>query len=253
MKTDIDVAQVWDKLAEDWEIQVGDDGDINRRANSDPYLWNYAGDVKSLKVLDVGCGNGYLCRKLTKKGAITTGVDVSPEMIKIAAKKNPDLHFQVDSATELSSIESNSFDLLIANYVLMDVPDFEAAVSSFFRVLKPGGKAILVFSHPCFPQAWAEHNVEKNKYSYHWAFSYFERKSCESPPWDHFRSEFLWFHRPLSDYWKAFKKAGFTVSEFDEPRMAENSEVAREIGRKRSLGLQKRPFSVIFKLEKPVN
>jgi hypothetical protein len=44
------------RVADDWQIQVGEDGDGNRILNSDPVLWAFAGDVKGRTVLDAGCG-----------------------------------------------------------------------------------------------------------------------------------------------------------------------------------------------------
>ena len=52
----------WNSVAEDWRIQVGDEGDTNRPLNSDPVLWAFACDVRGLEVLDAGCGTGYLLR-----------------------------------------------------------------------------------------------------------------------------------------------------------------------------------------------
>ena len=59
----------WNRLADDWRIQVGADGDSNRRLNSDPVLWEFVGDVRGLTVLDAGCGTGYLSSKLRDRGA----------------------------------------------------------------------------------------------------------------------------------------------------------------------------------------
>ncbi len=68
-------------------------------------------------------------------------------------------------------------------------------------------------------------------------------------PWGHFTSEFIWFHRPLSDYWKAFKASGFDVVEFEEPRLVENRyhlvENDKELDNSKS-----RPYSIAFKLQK---
>ena len=44
--------EFWDRVAADWEIQVGSEGDRNRRLNSDPVLWDFAGEVADLAVLD---------------------------------------------------------------------------------------------------------------------------------------------------------------------------------------------------------
>jgi 2-polyprenyl-3-methyl-5-hydroxy-6-metoxy-1,4-benzoquinol methylase len=72
-----EVREFWNRVADDWEIQVGDEGDSNRRLNSDPVLWQLAGDVRGMDVLDVGCGTGYLSRKLKDRGADVTGIDLS--------------------------------------------------------------------------------------------------------------------------------------------------------------------------------
>lgn len=56
-------------MADDWRIQVGDDGDNNRLLNFDPVLWAFAGDVNGFTVLDAGCGAGYLSKKLHDRGA----------------------------------------------------------------------------------------------------------------------------------------------------------------------------------------
>lgn len=79
----------WNRIADDWYVQVGDEGDSNRILNSDPVLWDLAGEVAGLKVLDAGCGTGYLSRQLHELGAHVTGVDFSERMCEIASAKNP--------------------------------------------------------------------------------------------------------------------------------------------------------------------
>ena len=56
------------------------------------------------------------------------------------------------TAPHYTTIADAHCDLVIANYVLMDTPDLRDTMAAFHRVLKPGGVAVLVFSHPCFPQ-----------------------------------------------------------------------------------------------------
>lgn len=242
--------QVWDRLAADWEIQVGDDGDSNRRLNSDPVLWEMAGDVKGLTVLDAGCGTGYLAKRLHKKGAKAIGVDVSPKMIEIAHKKHSNIDFRVGACSDLKDFGVGFFDLVVSNYVLMDLPDMDETVQAVFRVLKPGGVAVLIFSHPCFPQGKADDNTENGDLVYHWDNNYFEESRQVGPPWAHFKSEFVWFHRPLSAYWKSFKSAGFTIEDFQEPRLTPDRYHLALNDRQLDNGTS-RPYSVAFKLRKP--
>jgi hypothetical protein len=138
---------------------------------------------------------------------------------------------------------------VVANYVLMDTPDLEATMRAFARVLKPGGMAVLVSSHPCFPQGAATVSEDGRQVSYYWDFSYFERRKCTDPPWGHFKTEFLWFHHSLSDYWKAFVAAGFAVVGFEEPRVTEDRYHLAE-NETKLRNSRTRPYSVAFKLRK---
>jgi ubiquinone/menaquinone biosynthesis C-methylase UbiE len=240
----------WDRVAADWLTQVGDEGDANRRLNSDPVLWQFLGDVRGRAVLDAGCGTGYLTKKLVERGAAATGVDFSEQMIAIARKRYPDIDFRVDSCSELKTVADRQVDLVIANYVLMDTPDLSGTLRAFHRVLKDGGAAVVVFSHPCFPQGGAEDSADGEGVTYAWHFPYFEERKLVDPPWAHFRDEFIWFHRPLSDYWKAFKAAGFLVEEFEEPRVTPERYHLAPSARKREKS-KARPYSVAFRLRKP--
>jgi ubiquinone/menaquinone biosynthesis C-methylase UbiE len=247
MTTDDDLDETlafWNRVARDWDVQVGDDGDANRILNSDPVLWRFAGDVAGLTVLDAGCGTGYLSRKLHARGANVIGVDFSPAMIAVARSKAPHIDFRVDPCSELATVSDDSIDLVVANYVLMDTPDLEGALRSFNRVLRRNGGAVLVFSHPCFPAGRARE--AGGAIEYVWDFPYFESRKCVDPPWGHFDSEFIWFHRPLSEYWRAFRVSGFEVVGFDEPHAPSGRAEARGGGAARKHGT--RPYSVAFQL-----
>jgi len=241
--------EFWNRVADDWHIQVGDSGDSNRILNSDPVLWEFAGDVSGLNVLDAGCGTGYLSRQLRDRQANVIGIDFSERMIEIASTKAPDISFRVDSCSELITVDDGSLDMVIANYVLMDTPDLAGAMGAFHRVLKKGGVVVAVFSHPCFPQGRASVCSDGDGIDYHWASPYFEQRKCIDQPWAHFTSEFIWFHRPLSDYWKAFKTSGFEVLDFEEPRVSEDRYHLAENERKLN-NSKMRPYSVAFKLRK---
>jgi ubiquinone/menaquinone biosynthesis C-methylase UbiE len=251
--TDEEVREFWNKVALDWDIQVGEDGDSNRILNSDPVLWQFMGNVEGVCILDAGCGTGYLTRKLQQKGALVTGVDLSPKMIEIARKKarqfQQNIAFYVDSCSRLDGFDNEIFELIVSNYVLMDIPDLEGTMKTFNRVLKPKGNIVLVFSHPCFPQDLATVKEENETVIYEWSFSYFMRQKCVAPPWGHFTSDFIWFHRSLSDYWKAFKTSGFDIVDFEEPRITEERFHLADDKRKLK-NAKNRPYSVAFKLRK---
>lgn len=239
----------WDTKARDWKSQVGDHGDWNRRLCSDPVLFELLGKVRHKSILDAGCGTGYLTQKLTSLGADAVGVDLSPKMIETARQHYTEIDFRVDDVSTLQTISDDEFDIVVSNYVLMDTPDLPAAINSIYRVLRPGGVAVVAFSHPCFPQTSASVQPDET-ISYHWKHSYFEQSKQIDAPWKHFQSEFIWYHRPLEDYWRQFRSSGFHVTEMREPRITPDR--YHEVPNMQSLRtFQERPISVVFKLFKP--
>ena len=259
----VDPMASWDKKAAAWDEQVGEQGDMNRRLNSDPVLWRLAGEVQGKRVLDAGCGTGYLSRELTRRGASVVGVDFSPAMIDVAKGHAADQKLSIDhrvaSASQLfeqaatSDLPEHSFDLAISNYVLMDLPDLEGALSSLARALRPGGAAVMVFSHPCFPQG-EDTEVDEDPRSsvvrYRWSHNYFEASAVIEPAWGRFDSAFSYYHRSLSEYFRTFTGAGFTVTDLEEPRLEpERMHLAgddpRRLHRSRLL-----PYSIAFRLQR---
>ena len=246
-----DTTESWNLKAEEWHRQVGREGDDNRRVNSDPVLWRFLGDVAGLGVLDAGCGTGYLSRQLAERGARVLAVDTAAQMIAVARRESDpalEIDFRVESCAELASIAAGSLDRIVSNYVLMDLPELDATLQAFHRVLKPGGAAVLVISHPCFPLPDAITRDPAPTATFVWRAPYFEERSVREPAWAHFSSDFLWFHRPLSRYWQAFRQAGFRVEDFDEPGPA--GDAAAELTADRLARFRLHPFSVAFRLVK---
>jgi ubiquinone/menaquinone biosynthesis C-methylase UbiE len=100
------------------------------------------GDVSGKKVLDVGCGTGRLIQKLVEKGAVVTGADISSEMLKIAQRKFGQVEF-VEADIEHLPFENDSFDVVVASFVIVHLKDLRKAFDEVYRVLKPGGSFIV--------------------------------------------------------------------------------------------------------------
>jgi SAM-dependent methyltransferase len=99
------------------------------------------------RILDVGCGDGVLTKRLVEAGAIVTAVDHSPEMI--AASQALGLDARIADATALPF--DCEFDAVFTNATLHWVKARpEACVASAFRALKPGGRFVGEFGgHGC--------------------------------------------------------------------------------------------------------
>jgi ubiquinone/menaquinone biosynthesis C-methylase UbiE len=242
------IGEIWDKRADEWSRYVEKE-DPNRVFVSDPVLWNMLQDINGLIVLDLGCGEGYLSRKLARKGAHVIAVDISEKMIAIAKEKTKDecIDYRVETSSLLKSVPAESVDRVVSNYVLMDVPDLEGTVQEIYRVLKPKGEAVLIFSHPCFPM----YAIERSPglvINYGWKKPYFTDHVMKMPRWSSFSEGFTMFHRPLSKYWKTFQKAGFEIAGFEEPLFSES--VKEQMSQELIDKFVSMPHSVAFLLRK---
>lgn len=103
----------------------------------------WLGDVKNKKILDAGCAKGRFSKALVKMGAKITGIDLAEEFISIAKENVPSSEFQVASITDIP-FEDNTFDGVFCLEVLEHIPDTEKAISEMIRVLRPGGKIIII-------------------------------------------------------------------------------------------------------------
>jgi SAM-dependent methyltransferase len=107
-------------------------------------------EIAGRRVLDLGCGNGYVLSRYAKEGAKVYGVDLTETGIELCRRRfelsGLNGHFTVGSAEDLP-YPDNAFDVVCSMGVLHHTPDTEVAVSEVFRVLKPGGRLIVMFYH----------------------------------------------------------------------------------------------------------
>lgn len=105
------------------------------------------------KILDAGCGTGGLAKKLEKFGSVV-GLDISPLALTLARKRKLQL---IEGSVNSLPFGENRFDLAVSISVLYHVrADEKMALKEFCRVLKPGGKLLLVL--PAFSWARGSHD-----------------------------------------------------------------------------------------------
>ncbi|MBV8129433.1 MAG: class I SAM-dependent methyltransferase [Planctomycetaceae bacterium] len=97
-------------------------------------------------VLEVGCGNGWLYRKLREKGfgGIYHGVEVARYMIDRNATRHPDAHWSCGTAYEIG-LPDGAVDTCFAFYVVEHLVYPERGLREMLRVVRPGRDLILVF------------------------------------------------------------------------------------------------------------
>lgn len=108
-------------------------------------LYDLLGDLPGKKILDFGCGCGWISVDLARRGATVDAFDISEESIKsgeqYATKMGVSdrIHFRKSNA-EATDYEDNAFDIVVGGGILHHL-DLEAAFRELHRVLRPGGKA----------------------------------------------------------------------------------------------------------------
>jgi len=236
------VKKQWNEAAKSWVRFVREGKDYYREYLNGPALKRIMGEVEEKKVLDIACGEGYFSRFFATAGAKVTGIDISTSLVNEAVeeeKRHPlGVKYFVADAANLSMLKSDSFDLAFCYMALMDIQNYEGAISEASRILKTNGRFVAVIEHPCFVRHrvldrktvcdWkkriGEGGTENWFGVYYWLSDYFTRHSY-SYEWKHSRlqSSFVTtgFHRTLSDYVNALTKSGLVITKFDEPQPLE--------------------------------
>ncbi|GGB15138.1 class I SAM-dependent methyltransferase [Puia dinghuensis] len=180
------------------------------------FVFKYGEDVVQLlapqigeRILDVGCGTGYLTNLIAKAGARVIGIDKSKSMVDRAQAVYPDLDFRVMSATDFGF--DTPFDAVFSNATLHWVLDKEAAVDCIAQALRPGGRLVL--------EMGGKGNVEEIVVA--------TRKVLTRHGYYSNAATQLWYFPSLSEYTTLLEKKGFRVrfaAHFDRPTELKDTE-----------------------------
>jgi 2-polyprenyl-3-methyl-5-hydroxy-6-metoxy-1,4-benzoquinol methylase len=171
------VSDPWEVNASFWIQIIREKRDRYRSELTDPAVTKAIGSPKRLSVLDAGCGEGYLSRMLAKAGATVTGIDFSAPLIAAAKEMNltDRLPITFDTGTVYDlPYAGDAFDLVVCNHLINDLQDPAEPIREFARVLRQGGRLIILMLHPCFYNAHAERDQATNGTI---ASSYFAERS----------------------------------------------------------------------------
>jgi 2-polyprenyl-3-methyl-5-hydroxy-6-metoxy-1,4-benzoquinol methylase len=110
----------------------------------DPVLKLAAPYPAPARVLDLGCGNGYLAGQLLQRGYSVVGVDLSKTGIDICRRTYPHARFEVLAADAdvLQNLRENPFDLVISTETIEHLYDPKSFLKGAYAALRPGGRFI---------------------------------------------------------------------------------------------------------------
>ena len=137
-------------------LSLGHIGKVHRRIAD-----RFAGE--GLRVLDIGCGTGSLAVALARRGALVTGIDISPQMLDIGRRRVEQAGLDESvTLTQMSAIdldeefEAGSFDLITSTLVFSELSDDEQrfVLRHCRRLLVDGGR--LVIADETTPPSWTK-------------------------------------------------------------------------------------------------
>ena len=140
----IQLASDWNGNANLWNSNYGALGDpLRQYAAPFDLIKHLISPIQGRRILDAGCGGGYLSILLAKAEGMVTGIDFSEKQIAFAKQKAVAAGIPVDfihgNITNMDKISGNTFDAVVSVTVLSNVPDIENAFIEIARVSKPGG------------------------------------------------------------------------------------------------------------------
>nr|WP_240895606.1 class I SAM-dependent methyltransferase [Kineococcus siccus] len=178
------------------------------------------GDLRGRRLLDLGCGHGWLAGIVARAGAEVVGVDGSDALVTIARRRHPGLRFEVADLTEGLPAGLGSFDVVISHMVLMDLPALDVLLADVAAALTPGGVLLVSILHPSFfgQQIGHDSSLEPTEHGRATGLVRQVRGYLEHEQWwiDSFGGH-THYHRPLSWYVNSLTRAGLAVTALDEP------------------------------------
>lgn len=165
-------------------------------------LLDVLGNPDGKRVLDAGCGEGLLARAFAARGALVTGIDLSPRLVAMAREQDPadEIDYRVGDLGEPHPDLEATFDLIGSYLALNDVAQYREFASTLAALLKPGGRLALAFNNP-YSSVVREHITD-----------YFEPGAMGTYHglWQQgIRARY--YHRTLEQYVDAFLDAGLSL------------------------------------------
>jgi 2-polyprenyl-3-methyl-5-hydroxy-6-metoxy-1,4-benzoquinol methylase len=161
-----------------------------------------------LRVLDVGCGEGWLARALGTQGMRVTGIDAVPELVA-AAQKSGGGDFQVLDYAAIARREWNAgrFDVAVCNFSLLGADSVDSLIAGLNAYVANPGFLVVQTLHPVAACGDAPY-----------------RDGWRPGNWCGFSSDFTdpapWFFRTIETWQALLASSGFELLECREPRAA---------------------------------
>ena len=209
----IEICSEWDIVCEHRQNTIDAGDDISLLSVTAPCIVKHILQAAPKKVLDVGCGTGYLTSLVSQNVNECWGIDASGKSIAIAKKRYASQNTVFVQTTIEDFCSPFPFDACISNMVLTSDPLFRQSLKKMHDVLSLNGHLYIMIPHPCFwPKYW----------------------NYQDEPWFNYNEEIFiehdfsislvksmgtttYIHRSLATYIESILSVGFCIEQIEEP------------------------------------
>jgi SAM-dependent methyltransferase len=259
MSTDKKTLQWYNEHAQGYTEHVRNpDDSVYHAYYEKPAMYALMPDIRGKKVISLGCGSGEDSKHLKALGAAeSVGIDLSPELIKIAKASYPQCDFQVMNMEQLNFPDS-SFDFAYSSLALHYIEDWQKVFNEVFRILKPNSYFLFSCGHPVVMAMAMTENEDKHHLRQLAIVKdkiaktnvvigdYMNRHKLDSGLGS--LGDVTTWHKSFSEIFNQAKQTGFVLDELVEPRPLPPME---QLSNRDYIRLNKIPEFVIFRFIKP--
>ncbi|BBH46413.1 class I SAM-dependent methyltransferase [Pseudomonas sp. KU43P] len=196
--------QSWQHNAQAWIDAVRSGAIESRRQVTDQAVLLAILGRQPERVLDLGCGEGWLLRALADRGIDATGVDGDAALVAAAQAAGSTQVYQAsyEQLAKSASGIGSGYDLICANFALLQ-QDIIPLLAAMKALLAPGGAMLIQTLHP-----WS---VANGDYQDGWREECFTGFAGDWRPMP-------WYFRTLASWLNALDMAGFRLASLQEPQ-----------------------------------
>lgn len=199
-RTHPETAEVYSRLISD----LTRDSHYLRSKGLKPNLVKMIGDCSNAKVLDIGSGDGWLLDEIKPLKGYACDIVEQP-------KVRPEWNFEIQDVRYLT-YPDEFFDVVVASLVLIWFEEVSLAVEQMCRVLKTGGKMIIVLVHPYFYRV-GEPNSQGNFVISRDLSKTFKIQDLKIGG---VAGPLTYFYRPLPDYLNICSRSGLRIRQIQD-------------------------------------
>ena len=214
--SDARIVDSWRKNASPWTAAVRENQIASRLLVTNGAILDAVLSRSPRTVLDIGCGEGWLARSLSKQGVRVIGVDVIPALIEQAQKAGGG-EFSVSSYEDIAGGKLDvTVDVVVANFSLIGKESVEGLIRRAPSLLAAGGSLVIQTLHPvasCGDESYAD--------------------GWRKGSWAGFSEEFSdpapWYFRTMQTWENLLTDSGFRIVDTREPLHPETGKPASVI------------------------